>query len=136
MSDRDDRRNDKEIWPVHVVKRGVIEAAVWERQDKDGATRFQVSLSRSYRTREGKWARTATFDRRDLPAVLECTEQAQSWVHARERQLTQRKADAESKGRTRDGAAREPTAADPEAKALLRQLIETLAQKNNRGMPR
>ncbi len=121
MSDRDDRRDDKEIWPVHVVKRGAIEAAVWERQDNNGATRFQISLSRSYRTREGKWARTATFDRRDLPAVLECTEQAQSWVHAR---------------RTKEGAAREPTATHPEAKALLRQLIDTLAQKNNRGIPR
>jgi hypothetical protein len=134
MSDQQDRKEP--TWPVHVVQQGAVEAAIWERRDAGGNVRHQVSLSRTYRTREGEWKRTSTFDRKGLPVVMACAEQAQGWIQARELQLTRRKVDAMPDGRSHDGTGGGRPALDGETKQLLRQLIDTLGKKNDRGMPR
>jgi hypothetical protein len=133
MSDQQDR---KEIWPVHVVRHGAIEAAIWERHDATGNVTHQVSLSRIYKTRDGEWNRTSVFDRKQLPVVMACAEQAQSWVRSRELQLTQRKVDAAAHGRSRGSSGQGRRSVDGEAKQLLRQLIDTLGRKNHRGISR
>src|SRR4051794_10187304 len=84
----DNEKDKSRNWPIHVVKDGAVEAAIWERTDqRTGETRHQVSLSRSYQNKEGTWARTSTFDSRQLASVNKVTEQAHTWVLERTREL-------------------------------------------------
>jgi hypothetical protein len=68
--------------PVHTVKLGLIEAAVW-RNDADGVHRYNVTVKRSYAVKQGErlqWSSTDSFGRDDLLGLAKAVDLAHSWI--------------------------------------------------------
>ena len=69
--------------PVHNVKLGLIEAAIW-RNETEGRARFNVTVRRSYVVEdEGRrtWRSTDSFGRDDLLALAKVADLAHTWIH-------------------------------------------------------
>lgn len=68
--------------PVHNVKLGLIEAAIWQ-NDGDGKPRFNVTVQRSYaKEKDGKldWNTTSSFGRDDLLSLAKVVDLAHTWI--------------------------------------------------------
>jgi hypothetical protein len=46
---------------------GRVQGSIWDREGPNGETRYTVSVSRSYKDKEGNWQRVSSFDLEDLP---------------------------------------------------------------------
>jgi len=71
--------------PVHNVKLGLIEAAIWQNEG-EGKPRFNVTVQRSYaKEKNGKleWNTTGSFGRDDLLTLAKAVDLAHSWIHER-----------------------------------------------------
>lgn len=70
--------------PVHTVKLGLVEAAVW-RNENDGKPRYNVTVRRSYAVAEKdgrlNWSTTDSFGRDDLLSLAKVVDCAHSWIH-------------------------------------------------------
>ena len=66
--------------PVHEIRLGTIRAAIWK-NDANGYTRHNITLSRGYRDGE-QWKDTQSFGRDDLPRVIKCIDAAYDWIFA------------------------------------------------------
>lgn len=68
-----------------------IEVAVWGKPVKVGdeeITQYTLTLSRSWRTREGNWQGNAAFRIHDVPVLLYLLEQAYNWCVAQRTSVT------------------------------------------------
>lgn len=68
--------------PIHTVKLGLIEAAIW-RNETEGKPRFNVTLGRLYPVEgEGRttWRSTDSFGRDDLLAAAKTLDLAHTWI--------------------------------------------------------
>lgn len=69
--------------PVHTVKLGLIEAAIWQ-NETNGRPRHNVTVRRSYAKEEnGKlnWSSTESFGRDDLLILAKAVDLAHTWIH-------------------------------------------------------
>lgn len=64
--------------PVFEAKAGLIRAAVWPNETKDGI-RYNVTLNRRYRDGD-TWKSTASFGERDLVDVVRAAIMAEAWI--------------------------------------------------------
>lgn len=81
------RMNSDTNKPVHVVRYGVIKAAVWKNQTSSGPM-YNVTVSRSYKDGE-EWKDTGSFGADDLLTLAKALSEAHTWIFA------QRSRDAE-----------------------------------------
>ena len=68
--------------PIHSVKLGLIEAAIW-RNETEGKPRFNVTVRRLYSVEgEGQrtWRSTDSFGRDDLLAAAKVLDLAHTWI--------------------------------------------------------
>jgi hypothetical protein len=65
--------------PVHEIKLGCIQAAIWRNTMVGRAAWFNVSISRLYRDGE-QWKTTSSMRRDDLPLVSKAAEMAYAWI--------------------------------------------------------
>lgn len=65
--------------PVHTIKLGRIEVAVWANQGQKG-TFHNVTVSRSYKDGE-EWKQSDSLGRDDLPLVCKAIDQAHTWIY-------------------------------------------------------
>lgn len=70
--------------PAHVVKLGLVEAAIWQ-NSPDGKPRYSVTVKRSYATEDkanGKrtWSTTESFGRDDLLTLAKAVDLAHTWI--------------------------------------------------------
>jgi hypothetical protein len=65
--------------PIHTIRRGKLEAAIWENQSRAG-TFYRATFSRSYRTSEGQPTSTSNFGARELPGLALLAIQAEAWM--------------------------------------------------------
>ena len=84
-------KNEK---PVDEVKLGRIVAAIWKNQSENGAVRFNVSLSRLYKSGPD-WKRSDSFGRDDLLLVAKVADLAHSRTHQLEARERSPEADTE-----------------------------------------
>jgi hypothetical protein len=73
---------DKSRLPMCEIRSGRVRASVWD-QEQGGSTRWTVTLSRSYRDREGKWHRTSSWDLQDLQHVDRLAQEAGATIQKR-----------------------------------------------------
>lgn len=66
--------------PVHDVRLGSVNAAVWKRETENGS-RYSVTIRRSYKQGE-EWKSTDYFGDEHLPAVNKACEKALDWIMA------------------------------------------------------
>ena len=66
--------------PVHQIRLGAIQAAIWlNRFEKTGESWYAVTVSRSYRVEE-QLKDTKKFFRDDLPILSKAIEMAYAWI--------------------------------------------------------
>ena len=71
---------DKKNRPVHQIRLGAIQAAIWpNHSEKTGESWYTVTVSRSYRVEE-QFKDTKKFYRDDLPIVSKAIEMAYAWI--------------------------------------------------------
>src|SRR5262249_870062 len=66
--------------PVWKTQQGRVQGAMWRYSQKDGKTRYTVSISRSYKDEKEKWQNVHYFDRRDLADVRKICDEAEQQV--------------------------------------------------------
>ena len=74
---------DKKNAPVHKIRTGVIEIAIWRKtvESKDGDFEvYNSSLSKSYKDKDGEWQTTNNYNLNDLPVVAMLTQKAFEWI--------------------------------------------------------
>lgn len=79
--------------PVHQIRYGSVEAAVWENQthsnnNSDGVSYFYCTTFRRIYKSNDVWAEASSFDDRSLLNLAKAAQDAHSWIF-------QRKAEAE-----------------------------------------
>ena len=76
---------DGKTKPIHEVRLGRICAAIWKHESGDGNPWFNVTLSRIYRDDAGKWQRSNSFGKYDLPLVIKVTDLCHTWLYTHSR---------------------------------------------------
>ncbi len=66
--------------PIHTIRRGAVEAAIWENDSSKGRF-FRATFTRSYRDKNGKAASSASFGERELPVLALLIGQSEAWMH-------------------------------------------------------
>ena len=79
MSDESSKPKNK---PTHEVKAGSVRATIWP-NETDTGTRFNVTLSRLYRSGES-WKSSSSFGARDLGDVTRASVLAEAWIREHE----------------------------------------------------
>lgn len=69
----------KKTTPVHRIKRGSIEAAIWENDGKTGPF-HSVTFKRSYKTAEGDYKDSHAYTMRDLLDLARCVIETNIWM--------------------------------------------------------
>jgi hypothetical protein len=64
--------------PVHSIRLGSIQASIWLNK-KDKSEWHTVTVIRSS-LEDGKWVRSDTFSRDDLPLVTKVVDMAHTWI--------------------------------------------------------
>lgn len=64
--------------PVHVIRMGLIKAAIWRKQTRAGE-RHHVTLQRLYKNGE-QWKESGQFGRDDLLLASKVLDAAHSWI--------------------------------------------------------
>ena len=70
--------------PIHTIRRGSIEGAIWENQTESGATTYGVTIDRTYE-KDGTLKSTGRFSKGHLLQVARVAELAESWVYEKEK---------------------------------------------------
>ena len=66
--------------PVHTIKFGLVEAAIWENALEDGKKVYNVTISRSFKPDGGEWSNTSSLRRSDLPLAAKALDAAHTIV--------------------------------------------------------
>jgi len=66
--------------PVHEYRLGRIVGAVWFNEDGNGGGWHNVQIRRLYRDDNGKWQRSDSFSRDDLPLVAKVADALHTWI--------------------------------------------------------
>jgi hypothetical protein len=69
--------------PATEIRLGLIKATIWENESKQHGRFYRVTLTRLYRDGAG-WKESTRFDRDDLPLVAKVSDQAHSWIFAKQ----------------------------------------------------
>ena len=73
--------NTKAPRPIHRVKRGAVEAAIWEREGRQG--RFlQASFERPYTTKDGSIGSSPNFSAGNIADLVTAAVEALLWMEA------------------------------------------------------
>lgn len=73
--------------PIFAADCGRVRGSVWKIEE-NGATRYKVTLTRSFRQENGEWTRGRTFFRGELSAIVEVTGRVQRWIERQEREAS------------------------------------------------
>jgi hypothetical protein len=65
--------------PVHKVRLGTIESAVWENKLSEGKPYYKVTFCRNYKDGD-EWKTTESFGRDDLLVLAKVADQTHSWI--------------------------------------------------------
>lgn len=68
--------------PAHVIRLGCVKVSVWVNYTRDGKPFYSSVPCRVYRTVDGEWAQSSSFDRQDLLALAEACRLASVWQYA------------------------------------------------------
>ena len=79
--------------PAHQIRIGRIRAAIWQNENGDDASWFNVTVTRLYKEGDD-WRDSQSFRRDDLPIVAKAMDMAFAWIW--ECQMTERSSEAES----------------------------------------
>jgi hypothetical protein len=66
--------------PARAVRLRNVRAAIWANDGENGTTRYNVTVSRSYRDQEGNWHTTESFGRDDLLLLAKVADIAHTWI--------------------------------------------------------
>jgi hypothetical protein len=66
--------------PAHVVRIGVIKAAIWANSTDKNGIRHNVTISRLYK-KDGEWKDSTSFGRDDLPLLRKVIDEAHTWIY-------------------------------------------------------
>ncbi len=66
--------------PVHCIRYGAVKAAIWANNSLSGYF-YHTSFQRVYKTPEGEWGTSDSFDDRDLPSLAKAASDAHSWIY-------------------------------------------------------
>jgi hypothetical protein len=66
--------------PVHKMRFGRLNLAIWQRQQVGRKTRYSVRVARSYKAADGSYKDTTSLDAEDLPTAIVLTLLAQQWI--------------------------------------------------------
>lgn len=81
--------------PIHTIKRGAVEAAIWTNETKNGDAFYRVTFTRFYRAADGKAANSTSFGSRNLPDLILLASDAEAWMLAQEASSVDEAASAE-----------------------------------------
>lgn len=70
--------------PIHTIRRGSIEGAIWENQTETGAVIYGVTIDRTYE-KDGVLKSTRRFSKGHLLQVARVAELAEAWVYEKEK---------------------------------------------------
>lgn len=73
--------------PVHRVKMGLVEAAIWENRSQDGVW-HSVRFQRAYKDAE-TWKSTDSFGRDDLLLLAKAADHAHTWIQEQRQKSVQ-----------------------------------------------
>lgn len=68
--------------PAHVVRLGCVKVTIWVNYTRDQKPFYSSVPCRVYRTGDGEWAQSTSFDRNDLLALAEACRLASLWQYA------------------------------------------------------
>lgn len=66
--------------PVHSVRIGPVEAAIWRNETKDSRPFFSVTVKRSYKDESDTWRDSGSYGERDCLALARAVLEAQAWI--------------------------------------------------------
>jgi len=69
--------------PVHTVRYGTIQAAIWRNMVDDGSASrpmYGVTFSRSYKDGQNNWKDSSNFGIDDLMLVAKAADEAHTWI--------------------------------------------------------
>ena len=66
--------------PFENIRIGNVKAAIWK-NDGDNGPRYNVTFQRLYRTEEGKWLSTTSFNRDDLLVLQKVANEVHTRIH-------------------------------------------------------
>jgi hypothetical protein len=75
--------------PVHSIQLGRIRASIWKNVHPEQGVWFSVTLTRSYRDKQGAWKSAGSFGLDDLLLVGEVAREALRWIYEERRRLNQ-----------------------------------------------
>ena len=66
--------------PIAKKKFGSVVASIWKNETEDGKAFHSVTFERLYKPKDSDtWKSTKSFDRDDLPQLVEATQMAYAW---------------------------------------------------------
>lgn len=66
--------------PIKDFRYGGVRVAIWENQTQAGIM-YNVTVCRSYQTKDKQWAESRSFSDYDLPALAKALNDAHSWIY-------------------------------------------------------
>jgi hypothetical protein len=78
--DAEDTQTEGSSAPVWKTLHNRVQGAMWRYLQKDGKTRYTVSVSRSYKDEKGKWNSVHYFDRQDLKDIRSVCDEAENEI--------------------------------------------------------
>ena len=75
--------------PVHTIRYGAVEAAIWKNDGEAGAF-YNVTLRRGWRDEQGTWHDSTSFNFKDLPNLAKAITDSHSWIAWQQRQTEQK----------------------------------------------
>ncbi len=67
--------------PIHEVRIGAIEAAIWRNELHGGGVRYNATFCRVYKDRDGeRWKFTDSFGRGDLLTLGKVVDATHTWI--------------------------------------------------------
>lgn len=70
--------------PAHVIRIGLIKAAIWANATEKNGIRHSVTVTRLYK-KDGEWRDSASFGQDELLLVRKVLDQAHSWMYQQPR---------------------------------------------------
>jgi len=75
--------------PAKTIQLGRIRASIWKNVNPEQGVWFSVTLTRSYRDKQGAWKSAGSFGLDDLLLVGEVAREALRWIYEERRKLNQ-----------------------------------------------
>lgn len=88
MKMNNNHHEEKNTPPIFTADCGRVRASVWK-VEENGAMRYKVTVSRSFRQENGEWTRGRTFFSGELSAIVAVTARAQMWIERQQREHQQ-----------------------------------------------